>query len=279
MATSDRRPDPAKGVFETLLVVGGEPMELGGHLARLGRSLAEIYGSSFPPGRASWFAPPPPGSSSGACGSPRSRRRSGRHRPRGPRRSTRRSCSRRAGAALRRSTAPGGHGSHKWVDRAGWTTPTPAPGQLICDGEELLEAGWANLFAVREETLWTPAADGRILAGMARAAVLEIAGAEGIETREQPLTADDLLAADEIFLTNSIRGIEPATALDGTPLPGSGPISRRLADALRRRWSCGARLPQAAQPPRKPISSLAKAAKPILKPTARACSRSCCSSP
>jgi branched-subunit amino acid aminotransferase/4-amino-4-deoxychorismate lyase len=54
--------------------------------------------------------------------------------------------------------------------------------------------------------------------------------------REQPLPTADLQSADEAFLTNSIRGIEPATALDGGPLPGCGQISRRLADALRRRW-------------------------------------------
>jgi branched-chain amino acid aminotransferase len=107
-----------------------------------------------------------------------------------------------------------------------------------------LEAGWANLFAVREETLWTPAVDGRILAGMARTAVLEIARAEGRETQESPLSSEGLLNADEVFLTNSVRGIEPAISLDGTPLPGCGPISRRLAASLRRRWGLPA--PQAA---------------------------------
>jgi branched-subunit amino acid aminotransferase/4-amino-4-deoxychorismate lyase len=138
----------------------------------------------------------------------------------------------------------GGLGAHKWVDRRGIEHPDAGPGQLICDGDEALEAGWANLFAVREETLWTPPADGRILAGMARAAVLELAAEEGLETREQPITAPDLLNADETFLTNSIRGIEPITELDGTPLPGNGQISRRLAAALQRRWNLQA--PQAA---------------------------------
>jgi hypothetical protein len=148
------------------------------------------------------------------------------------------------GAALRRVDRSGGHGSHKWVDRRGMDHPDAGPGQLICDGEELLEAGWANLFAIREETLWTPAVDNRILAGMARAAILEIAGEEGLEAQEQPITAADLLNADEVFLTNSIRGIEPATSLDATPLPGQGPISHRLAAALQRRWNLMA--PQAA---------------------------------
>ncbi|HEX8050363.1 MAG TPA: aminotransferase class IV, partial [Solirubrobacterales bacterium] len=142
----------------------------------------------------------------------------------------------RNGARLRTVDRPGGHGAHKWVDRAGMNRPETGPGQLIRDDEELLEAGWANLFAVREATLWTPAADGRILAGTARAAVLAIAREAGVEARERPLRRADLLEADEVFLTNSVRGVEPAVDLDGAPLGGCGPVSRRLAAGLRRRW-------------------------------------------
>jgi para-aminobenzoate synthetase / 4-amino-4-deoxychorismate lyase len=259
VATSDRRPDPAEGVFETLLVVGGDPMEAAGHLARLGRSLAEIYGVELPAGAGALVRATAAGVELGRL---RVTTVPGAEaieieleaRPLDPA-----IMFPTAGAALRRLDRPGGHGAHKWVDRAGMDHPDAGPGQLICDGKELLEAGWANLFAVREETLWTPAADGRILAGMARAAVLEIASAEGIETREQPLRASDLLEADEVFLTNSVRGIEPATALDGKPLPGSGPISHRLAAALHRRWGltddsaahkAAATAPIAAQPSR-----------------------------
>jgi len=140
------------------------------------------------------------------------------------------------GARLQSHRVKGGRGVHKWVDRRGMEHPENGAGQLICDGDELLEAGWANLFAIREETLWTPPLDSRILAGTARAAILEIAAEEGIDAQERPIRAQDLLTAEETFLTNSIRGVEPATALDDAPLPGSGPLSRRLADALRRRW-------------------------------------------
>lgn len=257
MATSERRPDPAKGVFETLLVVGGEPMEAAGHLARLGRSLAEIYRVVLPPQTDELVRATAAGVELGrlrvtAVPGAEAVDVDLEARPLDPA-----IMFPATGAALRRLDRPGGHGAHKWVDRAGMDHPDAGPGQLICDGEELLEAGWANLFAVREETLWTPAADGRILAGMARAAVLEIGRAEGIETREQPLRAADLLEADETFLTNSVRGIEPATALDDAPLPGSGPISRRLAAALRQRWGlpgdsaahkAAATAPKAAQP-------------------------------
>ncbi len=267
MATSDRQPDPGKGVFETLLVVDGEPVEAAGHLARLGRSLEEIYGTGLPAGAGELVGATAAGVGLGRLRVTAVPRAEAVEVPRAE--AVEIDLEARpvdpavmfpaAGAALRRRDHPGGHGSHKWVDRAGMDHPGAGAGQLICDGEELLEAGWANLFAVRAETLWTPPADGRILAGMARAAVLEIAGGEGIETREQPLRAADLRDAEEVFLTNSIRGIEPASALDGTPLPGCGPVSRRLAGALRRRWGldddpaarkAAAAAPKAAQPSR-----------------------------
>lgn len=243
MATSDRRPDPLKGLFETLLVVDGEPVELDAHLARLRRSLDEVYGSDLPAGAREELIAAARGIQLGRLrltvapgeDGPRHDLLAGGVVPGAvfPAR----------GAQLRSHPVSGGLGSHKWVDRRGMEHPDSGPGQLICDGGESLEAGWANLFAVREETLWTPPSDGRILPGTARAAVLAIALESGLEAREQPLRIEDLLDADEVFLTNSIRGIEPATSLDGTPLPGSGPISRRLAAALRRRWS----LPEAPQ--------------------------------
>lgn len=238
MTASGRRPDPSKGIFESLLVVRGEPVELEGHLARLQGSLAELYEAELP------------AETSDRVRVAAAELDLGRLRLTAVPRDGDLELSLRAqtidpaivfpptqkGAALRRVSRPGGHGAHKWVDRTGMEHPDAGAGQLICDGEELLEAGWANLFAIRRNVLWTPAADGRILAGMARAAVLEIARDEGLEAHEAPLRRGDLLAADEAFLTNSVRGIEPAVALDDAPLPGCGPLSRRLAGAVRQRW-------------------------------------------
>lgn len=250
MATSDWRPDPSKGVFETVLVVDGEPVELDAHLARLRRTLDVVYEAGLPAEARDELIGAAEGISLGRL---RLTVAPGKDGPRHdllaggvvpgavfPER----------GAELRTHVVRGGRGSHKWVDRRGMEHPDAGPGQLICDDDEVLEAGWANIFAVREETLWTPPADGRILAGTARAAVLAIARDEGVETREQPLRPEDLLTAEETFLTNSVRGIEPAAALDGAPLPGSGPLSARLADALRRRWGLPAAHRAAATAPK-----------------------------
>lgn len=271
MAASDRHPDPAKGIFETLLVVSGEPVELAAHLARLRASLADLYAVELPGdaaeraraaaaeldlGRMRLTAVPNGNASpsGGAAPSGAGLDLDVTTLPVDPEIMF---PSARNGARLREASHPGGHGAHKWVDRAGLDRSASGAGQLIRDGEELLEAGWANLFAVREGTLWTPAADGRILPGMARAAVAAIARDEGLAVREGPLRRENLLEADEVFLTNSVRGVEPAVELDGVPLAGCGPISRRLAAGLRRRWglpdgSGGLQAPAAAPIPGPP---------------------------
>lgn len=243
MTASDWRPDPAQGVFDSLLVVDGEPVELEAHLARLGRTLLQVYGAELPAEVGEQVLPVAVAFELGRLRVTAVPAQAGLEievtaRPLDPA-----IMFPAAGAALSSVDRPGGHGPHKWVDRRGMEHPDSGPGHLIRDGEELLEAGWANLFAVREETLWTPPGDGRILPGIARATVLEIARDEGMATSESPLHSADLYSAEETFLTNSIRGIEPATSLDGNELPGCGPISDRLANALRRRW----RLPEARQ--------------------------------
>ncbi len=137
-------------------------------------------------------------------------------------------------AALASVTMPGGLGAHKWVDRSPLEeAQARLPGDalpLIVDTDgSALEASRANLFAVRDGALHTPPLDGRILPGITRGRVIELANSATIPVHEQALSHDDLLEADEVFLTGSVRGIEPAGSLDGVALGDE----RRVSDALR----------------------------------------------
>jgi para-aminobenzoate synthetase/4-amino-4-deoxychorismate lyase len=232
------QPDRSRGVFETLLVVDGEPVELDAHLRRLAYSLEEVYSQELP------------------TEAEEKLRRAADDIDLGRLRVTlapaedgllldllaggveQEAVFPRRGVNLRTYEVAGGLGPHKWAHRPGINRPGPEEaGALITDEGEVLEAGWANVFAVRAGTLFTPPLDDRLLPGTTRAAVLELATGYGIETSEQPLPTSDLLSADETFLTGSIRGIEPALSLDGAELPGCGDLSHRLAAALRQRWN------------------------------------------
>jgi anthranilate/para-aminobenzoate synthase component I len=180
------RPDPARGVFETVLVVDGEPVLLDEHLERLAASVAELYGEELPPVHL------------GMPATQAWRVRVG-FRP-------------GVGVAVDWLPAafpseplepevlvlPGGLGRHKWVDRRLVGGPEP----LIVDlSGEVLESGSGNVFVVEGETLVTPPADGRILPGITRAERLRSA-----DVAVEPIDLDRLRAADEVFVTSSIRG-------------------------------------------------------------------------
>jgi para-aminobenzoate synthetase/4-amino-4-deoxychorismate lyase len=235
--TDRRQPDRTRGIFETLLVVEGEPAELEAHLHRLAQSLEAIYSQELPKHVENELC-------RAAEGIPLGRLRltvvpredglrldllAGRVEPE--------TVFPADGVRLRTHPVAGGLGPHKWAHRPGINRPAPGEaGALITDEGEVLEAGWANVFAVRGGTLFTPPLDGRLLPGTTRAALLALAPEKEIEAREESITPKDLLDAEEVFLTGSIRGIEPALELDGQPLAGCGALSHRLAAALRQRW-------------------------------------------
>jgi branched-chain amino acid aminotransferase len=78
----------------------------------------------------------------------------------------------------------------------------------------LAEGCISNVFVVTGGILRTPPLDTPVLPGIARGVVLELARDSGIELREEPLTIDDLLDADEVFLTNAIMQIMPVIRVE-----------------------------------------------------------------
>ncbi len=99
----------------------------------------------------------------------------------------------------------------------------------------LAEGCISSVFLVRGGLLLTPPIDTPALPGVTRAAVLELAAAQRIASQERPLTIDDVLAADELFLTNSIFEVMPVCRVErhavGDEKPGE--ITRRLHEAYR----------------------------------------------
>lgn len=111
--------------------------------------------------------------------------------------------------------------------RAEWDDPAIAEGVLLDSHERVISATMANLFAVIDGELRTPSLDRCGVAGVARAEVL--AACPG--TRVGDMTLAELRAADELFLSSSVRGIVPANSLEGRHYP-PGALTRRL----QRHW-------------------------------------------
>jgi 4-amino-4-deoxychorismate lyase len=103
-------------------------------------------------------------------------------------------------------------------------------------GGELLEAPTASLWWRSGDTLSTPSLQLGILAGITRAALLELAPGLGLRVLEGVFTAEDLLGADEAFLSSSTREVMPVVEVDGTRVGERvpGPAAAELQAGLRR---------------------------------------------
>ena len=104
-----------------------------------------------------------------------------------------------------------------------------------CEGI-VLEGPVTNVWWRAGGTLFTPSLDLGILAGVTRAALLELAPVEGFDVREGAFPLADVAAADEAFTSSSVRELLPIAELDGEPVADGRPgdAARRLQAALRR---------------------------------------------
>jgi len=213
--------DATLGVFETMLVREGRPVWAARHIERLAASVRALYDAELDPELDARVA-------EAAAGHELARLRvevvpragapprvavvaeqldRGRVLP-------------SAEATLATVRVRAGAGAHKLIDRA-WLLaiealagPAARPLLLTRSGA-LLETTRANVFLLREGALTTPPADGSILPGVTRAAVLEHARRLGIAARELPLTLADLRAADIVLLSGSLALLEHARVRGG----------------------------------------------------------------
>jgi 4-amino-4-deoxychorismate lyase len=96
----------------------------------------------------------------------------------------------------------------------------------------VLEGTVTNVWWREGDVLYTPTLDLGILAGVTRAALLELAPVCGYRVEEGAYPLERLTAADEAFTSSSIREIMPLVEIDGHPV-GRGPASDAVQQALR----------------------------------------------
>lgn len=105
---------------------------------------------------------------------------------------------------------------------------------IVTPDDEVLETSCANVFIVRDGKLITPPADTRILHGITRGHLLDVAHKEGLPCEERSISKSELLAADEVFITSSSIDVLPACRVDGQSIGGGqpGPIGRQLLESF-----------------------------------------------
>ncbi|HET7459512.1 MAG TPA: D-amino acid aminotransferase [Gemmatimonadaceae bacterium] len=105
---------------------------------------------------------------------------------------------------------------------------------FVRDDGTVTEGASTNVFAVIDGELRTHPKSNRILPGITRDVLIEVAAAEGIAIREEAFDVAALRNASEAFLASTMNDVMPIVTLDGRPLGDGrpGPLSTRLFDAF-----------------------------------------------
>lgn len=107
---------------------------------------------------------------------------------------------------------------------------------LLNSHGRIAEGAVSNVFIVSDGELVTPPVSEGLLPGVTRAIVMEIAQDLSLPVRERPLSAPELTAASEVFVTNSLMEVTPVRSVEGVRTARApGDVTLRLMHAYRQR--------------------------------------------
>ncbi|HSC23533.1 MAG TPA: D-amino acid aminotransferase [Casimicrobiaceae bacterium] len=101
----------------------------------------------------------------------------------------------------------------------------------------LTEASASNVLVVRNGTVIAPPKDNLILPGITYDATLEIAQAANVPLEVRPVSRDEAMGADEMWLSSSSKEVLAVTRVDGQPFASGepGPVFRTVYEAFQAR--------------------------------------------
>jgi D-alanine transaminase len=99
----------------------------------------------------------------------------------------------------------------------------------------LTEASASNVFIVQEGVILVPPKDNQILPGITYDAALELAVGGGLAVEVRPISREEALAADEMWLSSSTKEVLAVTTVDGNSFAGGlpGPVFRKMYELFQ----------------------------------------------
>ena len=105
---------------------------------------------------------------------------------------------------------------------------------LVADAMgNVAESATANVFMVKDGSVFTPIPNGTFLAGITRARHIANLAADGTPVHETVLGFDDFRQADEVFLSGNMNKVTPVSAFDDVQYdtgPNGNPVTRRVRE-------------------------------------------------
>ncbi|MCX7089408.1 MAG: aminodeoxychorismate lyase [Methylococcales bacterium] len=103
--------------------------------------------------------------------------------------------------------------------RAEWQDATIQEGLMLDALDRIIEGTMSNLFFIKDQAIVTSPLTHSGVAGILREKIMQIAERDNIPLKQHYFKQDALLAADEVFVTNSIIGIWPVKQIQQTLFP------------------------------------------------------------
>lgn len=104
---------------------------------------------------------------------------------------------------------------------------------VFCDGNVVHECAHSNIHILRGNTLVSPCAGKKVLGGIARKHLLAACETLSLHVEERYFTTDELLSADEVYVTSAGTLLTPCVLFDGKKIGGKGRgVTHSLQNAL-----------------------------------------------
>lgn len=98
---------------------------------------------------------------------------------------------------------------------------------LVCEGTG------SNIFYVKDGVMVTPTLSSGALAGVTRALTLKVAKEIGVNIEEKDYPIEELLKAEEAFLTSTTREVQPIKFINGRELAIDGELTQKLRQGFK----------------------------------------------
>ena len=116
----------------------------------------------------------------------------------------------------------------KQASKAGWDEVV-----LLNERGEVAECTAANVFCVKDNTIFTPPLSSGCLEGITRSTLLEIGPGAGAPLVEKTLFPEDLYQADEMFISSTNRSVLSVGEVNGHKLAAApGPVTQKIEKAF-----------------------------------------------
>ena len=116
-------------------------------------------------------------------------------------------------------------------------------GIMLDENHNVISVTQGNIYAIHGNTLITPKLDKCGVEGTRRDVILDLAKLLGIKVKVDTLSVKELGQADEVFISNSIIGIQSISQIGDISF-GESPITKKIKDAFKKKredsnsWQC-----------------------------------------